>query len=52
MLLRRVRKGSRDGVYTLICLNPKTVVSLPVIYDVEVLSSAPVTWRRRKDPVG
>jgi transcriptional regulator with XRE-family HTH domain len=49
-LLRRVRRGSRDGVYTLVCVNPKSAVSLPVIYDVELLSSAPVTWRRRKDP--
>jgi transcriptional regulator with XRE-family HTH domain len=50
-LLRRVRRGSREGVYTLLCTNSKTVTPLPVLYDVEVLSSAPVTWRRRKDPV-
>ena len=50
-LLRRMRRGSRDGVYTLMCINSKTAAPLPVLYDVEVLSAAPITWRRRKDPV-
>jgi HTH-type transcriptional regulator, cell division transcriptional repressor len=50
VLLRRIKAGSRPGVYTLICLNPNTNVTEFALHDREVLSAAPVIWVRRKDP--
>lgn len=50
ILLRRLKPGSRSGVYTLICINPDTTVEIPTLYDQQLLSAAPVVWHRRRDP--
>ncbi len=50
VLLRRLRKGSQLGLYTLICLNPEASVVEYALHDREILSAAPVIWMRRKDP--
>lgn len=51
ILLRRLKAGSRPGVYTLICTNPDSSLKNPTIYDVELHSAAPVIWHRRHDPL-
>jgi transcriptional regulator with XRE-family HTH domain len=50
VLLRRIKNGSRLGAFTLICMNPDTSVSQPTLYDLELISAAPVIWHRRRDP--
>lgn len=52
IMLRFVREGSRPGVYTLLCINPKTSVAAPIQYDVALTSAAPVVWMRRSDIPG
>lgn len=49
IFLRHVKKGREDGRYTLVCINSKTSVEKPILYDVELFSAAPVIWIRRKD---
>lgn len=49
VMLRYLRAGSRSGVYSLVCVNPKTSVATPIQYDVSLASAAPVVWMRRKD---
>lgn len=48
LLLRQVRKSNIQGYYNLVCINPKTTVEKPVLYEVELVSAAPVLWLRRK----
>jgi hypothetical protein len=50
ILLRRVKNGSKPGLFTLICTNSDTSVTTPTLYDLELLSAAPVIWHRRHDP--
>ncbi len=50
IFLRRLKPGSRTGVYTLICTNPDTSVIVPTLYDQNLLSAAPIIWHRRHDP--
>lgn len=47
MLLRTVKKGDLEGHYTLVCSNPQTTVAKPILYNVQLLISAPVIWTRR-----
>jgi hypothetical protein len=51
VLIRRLKSGSRTGLYTLICINPFATVHEYAIHDCEILSAAPVIWHRRKDPI-
>lgn len=48
LLLRRLKKGSMEGFYKLICTNAHTTVEKPVLYDIELVSAAPVLWSRRR----
>lgn len=50
ILLRNLKVGSKNNLYTLACTNPYTTVEKPFLYDVEVLSAAPVIWTRRQNP--
>jgi HTH-type transcriptional regulator, cell division transcriptional repressor len=50
ILLRRLKPGSKSGLYTLVCLNPVSGVIEYALHDKEILSAAPVIWLRRKDP--
>lgn len=47
MLCRRLRKGTEEDCYHLQCLNIDTTVSNPFMYDVPVLSVAPIIWHRQ-----
>lgn len=51
ILLRSLKRGSLQGRYTLVCTNPHTTVAKPTLYDVELLSAAPVLWVRRRNPI-
>ncbi|MBU0744761.1 MAG: helix-turn-helix domain-containing protein [Gammaproteobacteria bacterium] len=48
LLCRRVAEGNSPDNYNLYCINPGTVVSPPHLYDVKLLSAAPISriWRR------
>jgi HTH-type transcriptional regulator, cell division transcriptional repressor len=48
-LCRRLRQGVKPNHYTLMCLNPNTIVDPPVYYDVQLVSAAPIVWHRRKN---
>jgi HTH-type transcriptional regulator, cell division transcriptional repressor len=47
--LRHLRRGTGEHRYTLMCINPYTTVHEPTLYDVQLLSAAPVIWHRCKD---
>jgi HTH-type transcriptional regulator, cell division transcriptional repressor len=47
-LFRRLHQGNEPNLYTLSCLNPQTTVPLPILHNIELVSAAPVVWRRRK----
>lgn len=49
IILRNIRPGSQPGLYTLACTNPNTKIKKPFLYDVELLSAAPVIWARRRN---
>lgn len=46
-LVRIVKNINDDNTFTLSCMNPSTTVERPTLYNVEVLSAAPVLWARR-----
>lgn len=48
-LLRRMRPGSSQNVFSLICINHSTTVQESILLNVKLVSSAPVTWHRRKN---
>ena len=49
ILPRHLQKGSREGSYTASCTNPKTTAPPPLnLYDVKVISAAPILWHRKK----
>ncbi|MBM93416.1 MAG: hypothetical protein CMF51_01525 [Legionellales bacterium] len=50
-LLRYVKAGDEIGLYHLISINPHTTVKHPTRYNVEILSSAPVTFKHRVSPI-
>ncbi|MGA2655608.1 MAG: helix-turn-helix transcriptional regulator [Gammaproteobacteria bacterium] len=47
LLVRELRKSEVPQHYTLACSNPRTSVAKPIIYDVQLVSAAPVIWIRR-----
>ncbi len=48
LLVRQLRKGNHENAYNLICINTATSVEQPVMYNVNIISAAPITWQRRK----
>jgi transcriptional regulator with XRE-family HTH domain len=48
LLVRNLKLGSNEGLFLLSCLNPNTKVNPPLLYDVPIVSFAPILWRRRK----
>jgi hypothetical protein len=42
ILVRRVKRGSTEGKYTLVCTNMDTHVKKPVVYDTVLVSAAPI----------
>lgn len=49
LLLRRLKGGPHPEMFTLICTNPETSLPTPTLYNVEIISAAPVIWHRRHD---
>lgn len=49
-LLRVLKKSSLPNRFTLQCTNPFTSLLKPTLYDIDVLSAAPITWVRRRHP--
>lgn len=48
ILLRKLKKSEKPGCYTLARANPQTSVLKPVLYDMEIISAAPVFLVLRK----
>lgn len=48
-LVRRLVKGSAEGVYTLQSVNPLTKTKDPVLYNQTIEKALPIVWHRRKD---
>ena len=51
VMLRHLQCGNKKNVYTLTCLNPNTFVEQPVLYNVELISIAPIIWIRRREEI-
>jgi DNA-binding transcriptional regulator YiaG len=49
IMLRTLKKGTQDQRYTLTCRNPNTAVENSILYDIALLSVAPVIWVRRRN---
>jgi transcriptional regulator with XRE-family HTH domain len=47
LLIRRIKAMEAPGFYTLSCLNLNTTIPRPVLYNVELVSAAPIIWARR-----
>lgn len=50
LVFRNLRHGSSETRFNLVCSNINTSVKKPVLYDVAIVSAAPVTWVRKKSP--
>lgn len=48
LTLRTLKAGSVNNLFTLVCINPQTKVTKPVIYDVPVEAAAPVMHTFKK----
>jgi transcriptional regulator with XRE-family HTH domain len=42
ILLRKLREGSHENLYTIFCANPQTSVKEPILYNIKLLSAASV----------
>lgn len=49
LLLRRLKRGSREDTYTLLSINPDTYLTMPTVYEQKLKSAAAVIWLRRPD---
>lgn len=49
IFLRNVRKGSLPNCYHLVCTNHHTQIEDSVLYNVKLISAAPIIWHRKKD---
>lgn len=47
ILIRKLESVNEEGLYTLICTNPDTEASHPVLNEVKVFSAAPIIWIRK-----
>lgn len=47
-LIRRLLKGSKRGLYTLVCINPQTKKTPPILFDHAIQTAAPIVWHRRR----
>lgn len=47
LLVRRIKAMEAPGFYTISCLNLNTTVARPFLYNVELVSAAPIIWARR-----
>lgn len=49
IMLRRLKKGAKEGTYSLYSINPYSSLPYPTLYDIKIISAAPAIWHRRKD---
>ena len=49
LLLRRLQQGSEEGTYNLLATNTEANLTMPVIYNVKIISAAAVSWVRKQD---
>lgn len=47
LLVRELRRSELPNHYTLACINPRTSINKPIIYDIQLVSAAPILWLRR-----
>lgn len=47
-VVRRLLKGTKKGLFTISCINPKTKESPPILYDISIESIVPIIWHRRR----
>ena len=50
IVMRNLQRGPRANSYNLIAINLQTKIKNSIIYDVELVSAAPILWHRRKEP--
>ena len=50
IMIRQLLKGITKNTYTMICLNPKTTVAFPVLFNVEIKAAALIV-RHYKNPL-
>jgi transcriptional regulator with XRE-family HTH domain len=50
IVMRKLQLGPRNNSYNLISTNLQTKAKDAIIYDVELISAAPILWHRRKEP--
>lgn len=48
VLVRRLLKGTSNNTYTLVCINPKTTVASPVLFDVKINTAASIIRHYKK----
>lgn len=46
-MLRNLRAGRIKNTYTLTCINPHTLINVPVLYDVKLAFAAKIIWHRK-----
>jgi transcriptional regulator with XRE-family HTH domain len=49
VLLRRLKLGSNENIFTLLSINPDTQLITPTLYEQKLKSAAAVIWLRRPD---
>jgi len=49
LYLRQLQRGTKKGLYTLICINLNFSPEDAILYNVDIVSAAPVIWHRMKD---
>lgn len=48
IVLRQLKAGTNKSLFNLICTNPNTNISQPIIYDAKITCAAPIIWVRRR----
>ena len=48
ILPRYIQSGKQQGVFTASCTNPRTAATPLNLYNVKIISAAPIIWHRRK----
>jgi len=51
IVMRNLQRGPRANSYSLIATNLQTKIKDSIIYDVELVSAAPILWHRKKEPI-
>jgi transcriptional regulator with XRE-family HTH domain len=49
IFFRKVMKGATEGSYNLVAINPEANLEKPILYDMKIISCAPVVWKRTRN---